>query len=470
MRNRCIVFVFLMIITTGINAQTIHFVRNGATGLNNGTDWINAYTDLPDILVRGDTYYIADGVYDRYTFDDALIGTEYIKIVKAIPDDYGEGNGWMDSYGDGVAVFNDGFLFITGYYEIDGQVGGGPESWFSGFGFKLQGYSANVKLVDLRGPDWYYEPLPDNISISHTEIVHRGRYTGDMDDGIYTIAMNKDGTKSINQVEGSKNVTISYCYLHDFGRFPIQTHSCSNWIVEYTCIARNSSNAEQHSEGWQDFGSDDIIARYNLFIDCTGTGFIVLKKNYPQINENWDVYGNIFLHTEANRTTKSNSCGHGVFTQSLEETTESINLNFFNNTIINVGGWASGVWFPNGVNVNIYNNLWYRCDAYLYGTNITNLHLGDGSSVKYDYNTYIQSPLKQTVAAEHDEIIDFGNPFVDWQNFNFNLTSNTSSGKVLDEKYAYDMFGNYRKSWTRGAIELIEADSFMKPSGIRVFQ
>ena len=98
------------------------------------------------------------------------------------------------------------------------------------------------------------------------------------------------------------------------------------------------------------------------------------------------------------------------------------------------------------------------------------MHLGDGSSVKYDYNTYIQSPLKQTVAAEHDEIIDFGNPFVDWQNFNFNLTSNTSSGKVLDEKYAYDMFGNYRKSWTRGAIELIEADSFMKPSGIRVFQ
>ena len=83
-----------------------HYVREDATGDNSGSDWTNAFTQLPSTLVRGDTYYIADGNYGSYTFNDATAGSTYIYIKKAIIANHGTDVGWNNSYGDGQAVFN----------------------------------------------------------------------------------------------------------------------------------------------------------------------------------------------------------------------------------------------------------------------------------------------------------------------------------------------------------------------------
>ena len=64
-----------------------------------------AYKALPATLVRGDTYYIADGSYPSYTVDDAVSGTIVITIKKATTSAHGTENGWDSSYGDGQAVF-----------------------------------------------------------------------------------------------------------------------------------------------------------------------------------------------------------------------------------------------------------------------------------------------------------------------------------------------------------------------------
>ena len=77
---------FLIILFFGIfglassSEAANRYVRQGATGSPNGIDWTNAYTALPATLTRGDTYYIADGTYSSYTFDDAISGTTYITI------------------------------------------------------------------------------------------------------------------------------------------------------------------------------------------------------------------------------------------------------------------------------------------------------------------------------------------------------------------------------------------------------
>ena len=47
--------------------MSLHYIRK-AVDNTTGNDW----TDLPASLVRGDTYYIADGAYTNYVFDDAL--------------------------------------------------------------------------------------------------------------------------------------------------------------------------------------------------------------------------------------------------------------------------------------------------------------------------------------------------------------------------------------------------------------
>ena len=84
------------------DAATRH-VRIGATGKNDGSDWVNAHSALPSVLVRGDTYYLADGSYGGYTFDDANSGTTAITIKKATVSDHGTDVGWSSSYGDGQA-------------------------------------------------------------------------------------------------------------------------------------------------------------------------------------------------------------------------------------------------------------------------------------------------------------------------------------------------------------------------------
>src|SRR3989304_8100596 len=45
-----------------------HYVRSGASGSGNGSDWTNAYTTLPSSLIRGDVYYVAGGTYSGRTF------------------------------------------------------------------------------------------------------------------------------------------------------------------------------------------------------------------------------------------------------------------------------------------------------------------------------------------------------------------------------------------------------------------
>src|SRR5262249_5109060 len=97
-----------------------HFVRAGATGSGDGSDWTNAFTDLPASLVRGDTYYVADGTYSKYTFDDPASGSDSITVLKATASAHGTDTGWQAGYGDGSATF--GPLDIrTDYTVMDGQ-------------------------------------------------------------------------------------------------------------------------------------------------------------------------------------------------------------------------------------------------------------------------------------------------------------------------------------------------------------
>lgn len=102
------------------------YVRAGASG--NGSDWTNAYGSLPATLTRGDTYYLADGNYGSYAFDDAESGTQWITVKKAIQSDHGTDTGWQNSYGDGAAEFSK-WNFQTNYWEVDGQVGQWSSDW-----------------------------------------------------------------------------------------------------------------------------------------------------------------------------------------------------------------------------------------------------------------------------------------------------------------------------------------------------
>src|SRR4030067_9598 len=112
--------------------MAILYIRAGASGNGSGSDWTNAKTSLTG-LVRGNTYYLADGSYASFAFGVANSGSSYINIYKATASDHGTETGWDPSYGDGVATIS-GMSVQTGYLILDGRVGGGPGSYISGNG------------------------------------------------------------------------------------------------------------------------------------------------------------------------------------------------------------------------------------------------------------------------------------------------------------------------------------------------
>lgn len=130
------------------NAQAAdHYVRADATGNNDGSDWTNAYTDLPASLTRGDTYYIADGTYGSYVFDDPLDGEKIITIKKSTVADHGTDTGYSEADHNGQSVFEpadsmpSGALFFytlrfdTSYYTLDGVTDGLGNQ--DNYGFKV---------------------------------------------------------------------------------------------------------------------------------------------------------------------------------------------------------------------------------------------------------------------------------------------------------------------------------------------
>ena len=304
-RVMSVIFCFVVALNVALPntaLSAIHHVRAGAGGT--GTDWNYALGQLPSSLQRGDTYYIADGTYSNYTFNDPEDGTQYIYIKKATETDHGSDVGWLSSYGNGVAEFTGSgniFTITTDNWVLDGQTGGGPGSWDSGFGFKLQTTTANSKLIML---GQYGISRPRNIVIKHIEMEHRGLFMDTSDDGIYVNADLNGGPEDVN---------ISYCYLHDCSRTLLLTRNVNNWLFEYNYVARNSSTAAVHGGGWAPGGCDNMVVRYNLFEDIEGTAFLDLKKNDARwANDNWDIYGNIFCYTPGYTPGSAGIGGGGV--------------------------------------------------------------------------------------------------------------------------------------------------------------
>ncbi len=440
-----------------------HYVREGAGGSADGSDWTNAWVTLPAALTRGDTYYIADGTYTGYDFDDALDGTTYIYIKKATAADHGTETGWDSAYGDGQAAFaragDSVWVVLRGYYVFDGGGGGGPSAWTTGHGFCLSKPNAG-HLIDLRGPDWYRDPLPDYLDFSHIELYGGGQDGELAINGIYHQSQTGN---PINTKFGPANVTISYCYLHEFGvaSWPINTYQCTNWLYEYNYMTKNTSTELSHSEGWQDKGSDDMVVRFNRFDEIEGTAVIALKRNDKMTNVRWGVYGNLFWYPAD--YARSGVGGQGVFGDARGD--DQVHLDdwddftctdclFYNNTIVRMPDLNSGLFFPIGSGNVAYNNIWYNC--YLSGTSTPNVAFTSiENEVTHNYNIYINS-LAATQTPGANDIESEDDVFINIATCDLHLSGATVAGMTLSTPYNTDLDGETRGAdgtWDRGAYE-----------------
>ena len=427
------IFLFLTLLmailflgTLNAEAASVYYVRAAATGANNGSDWSNAYTNLPNTLVRGATYYVADGGYNDHTFNDNASGTTIITIKKATDADHGTSTGWISSYGDGQAVFSY-FAFTTGYYTIDGQVGGGPTSWNTGHGFAVS---------STKGKRVIFNTGVSHVTISHTEVTNSDNTA--------------NGTNYGSLVYSYGDVTyisFSYCYIHHVYGCCIQGgySGINNWTIEYSKVGDNTGDTN-HSEIWSRMGADNFTWRYNYIYQWRSTGlFYATGPGYngnddANISQNIYIYGNIF---DQGGTTSSWLIA--AYNDGSYDFQYASGWKVYNNTFININSvseWVYAIFLDETGSTNdIKNNIFYG--------NADGMQIGGGTE---DYNSY--QGVGDYFNGSHDSLLT-NSPFVNYSGGDYRLSA-AVSGVALGAPYNVDMLGNTRGAdgtWDRGAFE-----------------
>ncbi len=336
-----------------------HYIRDGATG-GDGSSWSNAWDDLPSTLTRGDTYYIADGYYAPYLFDDAKSSTSYITIKKAIISDHGTETGWSSTYGDGQAVFT-GITanaltailrFRTGYYIFDGQTGSGDLS--SSYGFKITNVNTGQKNYLMGAPNIGDNSQIDHLQISHTAFIlpvvvgsytNVGFYSNPVSYGAHDIIFSNN-----YMLGGSAQMLI---------RNQNNGSNLSNTIIENNYFDSNWSGPTAHGEAISPGeGCFDITVRNNIF-DNPSVFVIGFHKSTTAAigNRNWNIYNNIVIQG-------SNSLVYVWGNADSSTANVMVNMNIHHNTHINLN--VSGAVFVGTLtdvaNYKSYtsNNLFYN--------------------------------------------------------------------------------------------------------------
>lgn len=394
------------------------YIRQGASGANNGTDWTNAYTSLSSATSRGFVYYVADtsSNFSAPTFGTAASGTQTITLKKATVAEHGTDVGWSDTYGDGVASFRGPVTFNTAYYVFDGATGGGPDNWTSGHGFAVDHTGTAGAGIAFNA---------NHIDIKHTKLTGNN---GTSDSNSDTFAW---------QENSASDISVSYCMTVNSGRCVI-FHGGSfgqRVLFEYNHFGNITGFGSVHGETgsiWS--GPLDWTFRYNVVIDIDSTGGLMWDNSLATSGSFW-VYGNVFYDVGSAWGFHGNGVLGGWTGANAEECR---NFKAYNNTFITVDSETACLGSNPSVNsgMSARNNLFYLC---------ANVDAGIWSPA---YNHFISSE-----AVGSNQSSSSGDPFVDYVNLNFRLKANTTAGFDLGAPFNKDMFGNTRTTWTRGAVE-----------------
>ena len=465
--KRVLFFLLCLFVITRVASAADHYVRQGATGANNGSDWTNAWTSIPATLTRGDTYYIADGSYGRYTFNAPQSATSVIMIRKATTASHGTDTGWDSTYGDGQAIFT-GWSFTTGYWNVDGVTGSGT----SGYGIvvhpptvahviTIDGSMSNIHFSNIEanvwpdGTDW--NSIPDSGG-SFSQIVKATTGT--------TIA-----------------ITFNNVYFHHVFGCMFQVTNAVDWIVENSRLYKNKSTPAWHAATICDQGSNHYIFRNNFIKDNAGSAIWDLIQAGGN-NDNSHIYNNVVWHSgESDWNEAGLAAIVGVWNDS-SNSRSATNWRIYNNTFVNLKGVPALIFTAGSGNI-VQNNLWYcnRTD-----TSYTNyVYINNAAG---DYNAYMACALTGAQAGSlgaHDYTggVTWGTncpytvlgttPFVNWQNGDFHLTSTApviNKGTALGSLYNMDISGIIRPQGPAtdiGAYEYSIVLFPMPPTNIKVY-
>lgn len=436
-------------------AQT-YYVRADANGTADGSNWTNAYTALPAALTRGATYYIGDGIYPAYTFDDAESGTLLITIKKATATDHGTKIGWSPSFGDGQAQFPK-WDITRNYLVIDGNVGSTDQVISYGFRITPSNCAQENTGVLIVAPNSSF--IMTALTIKHTAVIMCGAANN-----LRQIGLDAKPTGSGGAIANTFLFANNYFVG---GSVNLRFINIEDSIVENNYFGPNWSSATNHGGQFvanaAGGATDNIIVRNNIF---EGSQVFVLDFHRDS-NSNWKVYNNFVLggNVVGIYSTGDSSSSDVVKRMQIHNNTHKNVVCSGFISIVNPGTLTN----PSADKSLAYNNLQYNNSNCTFPTTVS-------STVAHDYNAWFDHQTTVSggdAASEANGQIASGNPFQSAPN-EYRLRFQTYPGIVLPSPYEYDFYGNKRGTvtgWSRGAAEFMllkDAPSF-PPTNLKVF-
>lgn len=441
--------ILFMLQAGGVVDAANHYVRPRATGANNGSNWTDAYTSLPSTLVRGDTYYLADGSYGAVTLGTAASGSLWIYLRKATIADHGTDTGWDNSYGDGVAEFTQ--LYITSaYWDIDGVTGSGD----SPRGIKITTSSTETfgAVVIPFG-----NPNPGLKQFYRFRSLELTSSTTTSQGGFYMVGNTDVAGMSL---DANPNVVVENCYIHHIGGLAGTGLNGSyqiwrNNYMEFLC--RKDDSGHKEILKWDNTNS--FIRVYNnVFKDWDGynvTGGLILSgEGQSGTQRDWVIYNNVFWLSGNPPPPGANpvSAGTRVIGGLDSSSTDHADIHIYNNTFYNIQNTSGanvlplfGVWTGQSF---IYNNLFVDCP----GLNA----IGSVANSTKDYNAFYRTP--NYTRRQPNDLSLVSNPLVNGPGGNFRLVTDAAViGSALPRPsfFTTDFDGVKRgTTWTIGAFEL----------------
>lgn len=397
--------------------QSAYYVRPGASGSGNGSDWSNALTGLPRTLVRGATYYLADGSYGTQTLDTANSGTAVITIKKCTAADHGTSTGYSSSYCDGQASFGDIFLG-SDYWVIDGATRN-ESNWADGSSYGLRIVAAIGSTAMTPGV------CASNITFKYANI-------GGPENTSYTGSEPDYALKVAGFDEFCANWTMQRLYLHNIAHAAhLHLNGLNGGVVEYSLFQNGWGKESIRGQ----IALKNFKVRFNVFFNAclysgvSGEGCTAEIAAWDGSNgqfDNIEVYGNIF------RRTTNDGANGGVIViggnGSSWVGSATNNSRVYNNTIAGLKDGTAMILLNGGSGNVCQNNLWYD----VVGAPVASCNISSN-------NTRVNT-----------------DPFISYSSGNFRLRNELGIGAALSSPYNYDLDGVARGSgnvWDVGAFE-----------------
>jgi hypothetical protein len=408
-----------------------HCVRSGLGVNGDGSTWglaaspgaAGAFNEIPNTLVRGDDYYLADGTYLTRVFDDAVSTTLMIGIKKATTASHGIATGWDDSYGDGQAIFTGAWVLRTSYMNFDGAWGSMVDS-DTGYGFQIDRRilaGTNINCV------YAVNYAPSHINIYNTDMCPGGEdRLESSDDGIYCIQL--VGAHSTDWL-------IQDCRVHHTNRTGVYLTYVERFYFNRCIIRSRHTDGTVHGELFSLNHISDVKVYNSLVFDSMGTCMVAFLED----SDGATFYNSIFYQSSVAYDTTNGMIGQG-------------SGKVIHNVVVNGCTFLNGYATDDDLDQAAIN---WTTSPSTGNTSRNNIAYNTGGIVgcaSADYDAFNSSA--QAAGEAHGQNLT-SNPFVNIATFNLHLTSGTDDGETLASPFDVDMDGVARGTgnWDRGAYE-----------------